>query len=197
MALVCQLLFVNSASAYNTLGCKWGAVSISYYNAGSNSTWTSVITAGANSWSSSGISPAELNGKSASVANFYALNENRGNVSWSGVFRRAGTVDSNPVGSSVSCQSGKWVSQEVELVINTYYLSGYPTSWRTGVAAHEFGHAFGLAHNNAVGQSCAYEPDKPSRALFLMYYSDDRFVSRCATIFGPKSDDVAGVNALY
>jgi hypothetical protein len=132
------------------------------------------------------------------MANFFAYDENRGTVGWSGVFRRTGTVDTNPaVLGSVSCTSGgKWVSQKVELIINRAYLSGYTSSERQGVAAHEFGHSFGLAHNNATNSGCPTLAGH-SKALYLMYWHDDRFTSTCATLYAPRFDDVDGVNALY
>ena len=57
-------------------------------------------------------------------------------------------------------------------------MSGYTTAKRQGVAAHELGHAFGLAHNAS------------SRAI-LMYPDDSR------TVTTPSSDDKAGINAIY
>ena len=66
----------------------------------------------------------------------------------------------------------------MEVVLNWSYVGGYSSTKRQGVAAHELGHAFGLAHNT---------PDR----WVLMWPYDDR------TVFSPASDDKAGVNALY
>lgn len=66
----------------------------------------------------------------------------------------------------------------MEVVLNWPLVSGYSASKIQGVAAHEIGHAFGLAHNTA------------STAI-LMYPYDTR------TVTTPAADDKAGVNALY
>ena len=109
-----------------------------------------------------------------SSTNLTGLNENRGNtVAWTGVTRAAGTVQSFP-----PCTSGRWNSGGMEVVLNWSLVSGYSAAKRQGVAAHELGHAFGLAHNPA------------SRAI-LMYPDDTR------TVTTPSSDDKAGINAIY
>lgn len=66
----------------------------------------------------------------------------------------------------------------MEVVLNWSLVSGYSAAKRQGVAAHELGHALGLAHNG-------------SSAAILMYPYDSR------TVTTPQSDDKAGVNAIY
>ncbi|MCW2888861.1 MAG: hypothetical protein QOE54_278 [Streptosporangiaceae bacterium] len=64
--------------------------------------------------------------------------------------------------------------------LNYYYTGGYPASVVKGVAAHELGHAIGLAHN---GGCVLMTPNTPTR--------------RSCGISGPVGDDVNGVNRLY
>ncbi|WP_027341556.1 matrixin family metalloprotease [Hamadaea tsunoensis] len=158
-----------SASAWNSLGCKWSTSSINFYVPSpliSYPAWGNAVPL----WN--GLD-AHFNWNTT-PALFTGTNENRGNtVSWSGVTRKPGTVQDFP-----TCSGGFWVSGGMEVVLNWPIVSGYSTAKRYGVAAHELGHSFGLAHNNG---STAY----------LMYYSDSR------TVNTPQSDDKAGVNGLY
>jgi predicted Zn-dependent protease len=68
----------------------------------------------------------------------------------------------------------------MEVVLNWSLINsnGYSAAKRQSIAAHELGHAFGLAHN-------------PSNKAVLMYPYDTR------TVLVPQSDDKAGVNAIY
>lgn len=185
-----------SGSAWSSLGCKWSVKNIPYSTSSSHP-WYSTITAGASKWSNLDAKFSLNNNTGGHM--FTVVSEARGNtVTWSGVFRRLSTVESNPAASTTSCKNGKWVSNQVQIAINHTLMESlnYKTAWRKGVVAHEFGHAFGLAHNNATEGGCPTALGK-SKALYLMYYSDTRFTSTCATITGPKSDDKDGVNALY
>jgi predicted Zn-dependent protease len=66
------------------------------------------------------------------------------------------------------------------VLLNDYYTGGYPALVAQGVAAHELGHALGLAHN---GGCVLMVPDTPTR--------------RACNVTGPRTDDVNGVNRLY
>ncbi|MFD1323008.1 matrixin family metalloprotease [Micromonospora sonneratiae] len=109
----------------------------------------------------------------------YATNESRGNtVAWTGVTRKKGTVQDPPT----PCVGGFFATGQVEVVINWTSVSSYTTAQKQGVAAHEFGHALGLAHNT-------------SSPIKLMYpYDSNRHSAGVTT---PQSDDKAGINALY
>jgi hypothetical protein len=66
------------------------------------------------------------------------------------------------------------------VLLNYYYTRGYPGWVTQGVAAHELGHAMGLAHTSGC---VLMTPNTPTR--------------RSCGISGPVSDDVNGINALY
>ena len=159
------------AQAYATFGCRWASSTV-YLRAPSPYLSYPAWSGAASSWNSAGVQAKYVvNGSST---NLTGLNENRGNtVAWTGVTRAAGTVQSFP-----PCTSGRWNSGGMEVVLNWSLVSGYSAAKRQGVAAHELGHAFGLAHNPA------------SRAI-LMYPDDTR------TVTTPSSDDKAGINAIY
>jgi len=106
----------------------------------------------------------------------YGTNENRGNtVVWTGVTRKKGTVQASP-----PCPNGLWTSGKLEVVINWSLVNQlqYNSAWKKMVAAHELGHAFGLAHT-------------PNHQEWLMYPTDERYALL------PQPNDKAGVNAIY
>jgi len=159
----------TSAQAYSSLGCRWTSTTVRL-SAPSPLLSYPAWAGGASSWN--GLDARYVvNGSGVDV---YGTNENRGNtVAWSGVTRAKGTIQSFP-----PCSSGRWTAGQMEVVLNWSIVSGYSAATRQGVAAHELGHSFGLAHNSA------------STAI-LMYPTDGR------TVTGPASDDKAGVNAYY
>lgn len=158
-----------SASAWNSLGCKWSTSAIGFYVASPLLSYPSWGNA-SSMWD--GLDAHFVWASPSPV--FTGTNENRGNtVSWSGVTRKVGTVQDVP-----TCVGGFWVAGEMEVVLNWSIVSTYSNAKRYAVAGHELGHSFGLAHNNGS-------------TAFLMYYSDAR------TVTTPQNDDKAGVNALY
>lgn len=156
-----------SAAAYNLEGCSWPGDFIYYYIYAPALPYATPIDNAANSWTDT---PTEINllrttgGSYNILANAY----NFGNSGFDGE-------------TSYSC-SGGYFSGTVQTVLNTYYVSGYSSTARQQVQAHEFGHSLGLAHNN-------------STCYVLMYYSSYRYFS-CG-IYSPQQDDVNGINAIY
>lgn len=177
-------------AAVPVLGCKWSTTAIKYYANASATGYNGYITTAAGRWA--GLDGTLTN--TSSGYHFRAFSENRGNtVGWSGIFRQVGTVTSNAT-SSPGCVGGVYQSGKLEVVLNTYYVDTYPTSpknWRVGVAAHEFGHVFGLAHNDPTLLCSGYQ------VYHLMSSSDNRFNSACADLTYPQSDEKAQVNVLY
>lgn len=71
------------------------------------------------------------------------------------------------------------------VALNGWYTNSYTSEERDSVSGHELGHALGLADlvggaEVMNGQTCG------SNSRFCYY-----------TVWGPQSDDVNGVNALY
>ena len=166
---VATVIGARPALAWNSSGCKWSTSAIGFYVPSPLISYPV--------WSNAAASWHGLDAHfvwNANPANFTGTNEARGNtVVWSGVTRRKGTVQDAP-----PCSGGRWVSGQMEVVLNWSVVSGYGAAKRQGVAAHELGHSFGLAHN-------------PASAAILMYPYDTR------TVTTPQADDRAGVNALY
>lgn len=162
-----------AANAYQLLGCKWNHKAIHYYVASPYLSYISWSNA-ASSWA--GVD-ATLTNTNRSI-DYYALNENRGNtVTWTGITRKHGTVSTAP-----PCNSNNyWVKGEMDVVINWSLVESldYGPPKKKMVAAHEMGHAFGLAHT-------------PKNKNLLMYPYDDERKTKV-----PVADDKAGVNALY
>ena len=159
------------AQAYGSLGCRWSSTTVQLRAPSPYLSYPAWSNAAA-SWNNAAVDARyAVNG---STYNLTGLNENRGNtVSWTGVTRAAGTVQSFP-----PCSGGRWTSGGMEVVLNWSLVSGYSVAKRQGVAAHELGHALVLAHNSAS-------------TGILMYPTDAR------TVTSPASDDKAGINAYY
>lgn len=84
-----------------------------------------------------------------------------------------------------SCTAGYHIVT-AQIAINRFYADGYSVAKRQSPLAHEFGHALGLDHSSAL--SCSNMP-------VLQPLTSDRYDT--CLINTPRSDDIAGVNALY
>lgn len=158
---------------YSLLGCKWIVTQIRVAIP-TPLTYYPTLKTGADRWTNANVKPNFLVNQSGTQL-LSATTENRGNtVVWTGVARRPGTVQSFP-----GCTSaGYWISGQMEVVLNSGLIGNYTPAQRNALAAHEFGHALGLGHNN-------------SRIDVLMYPTDGRIVGI------PQADDRNGVNAMY
>ena len=170
--LIALLLVTPSASAYQLIGCKWSHKHIKFYVPSPLASY-GIWTAAAGLWSGLDANFV-LTGSSPDM---YGTNENRGNtVAWVGATRKKGTLQTPP-----PCPSGIYKHGKLEVVINWSKVNalGYGNPKKKMVAAHELGHAFGLAHT-------------PQHPEWLMYPSDTG-----RTVKVPQPNDKAGVNAIY
>jgi hypothetical protein len=81
----------------------------------------------------------------------------------------------------ISCDDGTHYTN-VMAELNAYFTQNYPAGEAQGVAAHELGHVFGLAHDT---DTCN-----------LMYPTTNIRWGYCG-VSTPQTDDVNGINALY
>lgn len=90
-----------------------------------DSTYMSYISTGASTWNAykSGVIRAD---SALVVEDVYVSDVNSAN-GWAGMTYQSGKIE-----------------------LNTYYMANYSTSRKTNVAAHELGHALGLAHSTST-----------------------------------------------
>lgn len=183
-AIGLTIVYAPGASAYSLLGCKWPTTTVKWYA-------PSVITSAAiTTWTDAAASWTGVDAKLSRVTSspqLYVNAESRGNtVAWTGITRKYGTLQTAPVCTGTSQVAPTWVSGQVEVVLNWSSISGYTATQKKMVAAHEFGHALGLAHNTTL---------TGSNPIALMYPYDDKRIA--AGIYTPRTDDKAGINAIY
>lgn len=174
-----------SANAWYSYGCKWNHNTVTYSGSTLPATYSAQANNAASAWN--GVtSPAKFS--SSSSPDFRIYSGGYGSTGWSGYTSPTGSP-----GIDAWCSGGIWGTGAIAVYLNTSYLGSYAASEVKSVIAHEMGHVYGLAHNNATS-NCA-GGHYPS---WLMYYSDYRFIGNgCGPIYGPKTDDANGVNALY
>ena len=112
---------------------------------------------------------------SASVVDFYG--------SYDGKTRYNGYTEFFTSQAQVSPFKSNWKWSSIHL--NQYYMDGYSSSIRKGVAAHEFGHALGLNDYNANWYSIMCQMDDGS-------YSG---TGRLVTV--PQKTDLDAINIKY
>ncbi|WP_209907898.1 matrixin family metalloprotease [Paeniglutamicibacter psychrophenolicus] len=133
------------------------------------------MTTAASRWTATS-SPVTIYKATASTATHFQVNTaNFGNTHWSG---RAP--------SYATCANG-YYTRAIPLQLNTYYLCSYNAQRKAMVAAHELGHNLGLNHVGRESDACA--------VVTLMNPFDD--VRTNCSVYGPKADDVRGINAKY
>lgn len=112
---------------------------------------------------------------SASVVDFYGSNDgNSGYNGYTAFFTSQAQVSPN-------YYNWRWSS----IHLNQYYMNGYSSSVRKGVAAHEFGHAMGLRDYNANWYSIMCQMDDGS----------GNGTGRLVTV--PQKTDLDAVNIKY
>jgi predicted Zn-dependent protease len=164
-----SVLGVGPASAYHLEGPRWGGTPTSgccanihvQYASGfypdDQVAYNSAIIA----WNQSAANVLLVSGSSKLTIDDVINNS----VTWDGI------TNYTYSGSSFTAAN---------VLLNYHFTIGYDSSKTKGVAAHELGHALGLAHTSGC---VLMTPDTPTR-------------SSCG-ISGPTSDDVNGVNHLY
>lgn len=163
----------SPASAYATNGCRWGGNTINWnFYQSTNSTYETAIKNAAASWNvtqfsysyvTSGFPPVRAN------ATYY------GTTGWDGL-------------TQYTCSSSGFFNPTVGVLVNRTYTDGEPAHEIRSIAAHEFGHALGLAHTGDESTPCS--------SMHLMNHFTDARYERCG-VYTPQPDDINGANAIY
>ena len=161
----------DAANAYSLTGCRFPSTTIKYLVSGQPSSGYD-LTGARNDWTNNTDIAGWTSSASAGRADFRF--GSYGNLGWSG----ATDVD--------TCPGSKYISKTVQIRINRTYTDGYAANDRKGVMAHEIGHAIGLKHNNT---------NSPCGSVQLMNGSDSQ--RKACGVYGTRSDDRNGANALY
>ena len=163
VACAASVITIGSASpgfAWNQLDCpysgvanvKWGTTNadVRYYNYATGS-WATALDQAANLWNNA-VGPANLTKTTTTSSRNMEVRAETTTASafWTGVTRKASATGAQT--TFPGCTFNLWTSKDMEIVLNIPLMNslGYSSTQIMGVAAHEFGHAFGLAHNSAV-----------------------------------------------
>ncbi|MEK3882448.1 matrixin family metalloprotease [Paenibacillus sp. PL2-23] len=153
------------AEAYTTIGGKYGSSNITWNFQGSGSNYAGASTFGVNAWNNANTDVTLTHTNDVTKANIIFRHKDYGNIGWNA------RCANKPVHTS-----GTYTRSDIDF--NEHTMEAMTISQRTGVSAHELGHAFGLDHVT-------------DKTQVMCTWGNGR------TATAPGSDDIKGVNALY
>lgn len=161
-------LFVlpQNTNAYTLIGGKYATGKITYLLQTNHANYTGAAQRGIVAWNNAGTNNVQFT-STTSQTNYNIVFKNAayGNIGWNG------RCANKPVHTS-----GTYTRSLIDF--NSSTMESMTLNQRTGVAAHEIGHALGLDHVTDVNQ-------------VMCTWGDGRVVHE------PGDDDIAGANYLY